>query len=63
MDEYDRRAVRGSFYLRRRADGRRTRLYTTLEACRRAANRGELYTDEEYAALTAIGGRRRKDAA
>lgn len=52
-DRYERRAARGSFYLRERATGKRTRLYINLEACRRAAARGELYTDAEYAALTA----------
>ena len=41
-------------YYVRAADGRRTRIYINLEAARRAEARGELYTDEEYAALTAI---------
>ena len=35
---------RGAVYLRA-ADGRRTRLYTSEEGARRAAERGEWYTD------------------
>lgn len=44
----------------RTPDGRRTRIYTTLEAAQKAAARGELYTDAEYAALTAIASAPRK---
>jgi hypothetical protein len=35
-------------------DGRRTREYVNLEAAQRAAARGEVYTDEEYEALTRV---------
>ena len=61
MRDYERRVSRGSFYLRA-CDGRRTRLYITLEACYRAAERGELYTDTEYVSLTtpAVGAAPRK---
>jgi hypothetical protein len=43
----------GSFWLRL-ADGRRTRCYISLDACHRAVDRGELYTDAEYATLTTL---------
>lgn len=36
------------------ADGRRTRIYADKRGAVRAAERGEWYTDEEYAALTTI---------
>lgn len=44
-----RHSVGGCFYLRL-ADGRRTRLYISLDACYRAMERGETFTDAEYAA-------------
>lgn len=53
MPEYERRAVGGNFYLRDAATGLRTKLYINLEAARRAADRGELMTEEEYAAYRA----------
>lgn len=61
-DAYERRTTRGAFYLRERATNRRTRLYSTLEACWRAVARDELYTPAEYAALTAptVGAAPRK---
>ena len=40
----------GRGYYLRLADGRRTRTYTTLQAAQRAAARGEVFTDEDYAA-------------
>ena len=51
---FERRAAGGSFYVRERSTGRRTRCYINLGACRRAVERGELYTDAEYAALTTM---------
>lgn len=51
LQRFERRQVRGSFYLRDRTTGKRTRCYTTLEACYRVAEQGLLYTDTEYAAL------------
>lgn len=42
---------RGAVYLRA-ADGRRTRLYTSEEGARRAAERGEWYTDAEWRELS-----------
>lgn len=39
-----------SGYYLRAADGRRTRVYTTLEAAGRALDRGELFTNAEYEA-------------
>ncbi len=53
MPDYERRVVSGSFYLRCRETGRRTRCYVSFEACYRAAARGDLLTDEEYAAYRA----------
>ena len=71
-----RMAVGGCFYLRL-PDVRRTRLYIALDAARRAMERGEVFTDEEYArgafwptpgnprpgGLQAAGRRTRKEAA
>jgi hypothetical protein len=54
LDRFERRRAWGSFYLRERATGKRTRLYINLEACARAVARGELYTDAEYATLTTL---------
>lgn len=38
----------------RLADGRRTRLLLNPERARLAAERGEVYTDEDYARLTTV---------
>lgn len=61
-DRFTRCVWGGCFYLRERATDRRTRLYSTLEACWRAVARDELYTPAEYAALTAptVGAAPRK---
>lgn len=53
LARFDRLSHGGCFYAREQATGRRTRLYISLAACRRAAERGELYTDAEYTRLTA----------
>jgi hypothetical protein len=44
----------GTGHYIRAVDGRRTRLYATIEAAQRAADRGELYDDAGYAALVAM---------
>jgi hypothetical protein len=67
LERFERRAVGGSFYARERATGKRTRLYINPEAAQRAVERGELYTDAEYAALmtlpAAAAGRKVRRAA
>lgn len=62
LARFERRSARGCFFLRERATGKRTRQYITLRACSIAAERGELYSDDEYTELTRIptgaGGRK-----
>jgi hypothetical protein len=54
LARFERRTGGTCFYVRERVTGKRTRLYIGLAGCRAAVERGELYTDAEYTALTTI---------
>jgi hypothetical protein len=54
LARFERRTGGTCFYVRERATGKRTRLYIGLAGCRGAVERGELYTDAEYATLTTL---------